>query len=140
MKFAIAFVVGDTELHNKLCSQYSGQHHGTKFISRHCNFPTDNLVNVEAQATTRLWIPEDFATPVAEIDCNQWKNLSHHPIENVFNGINFGSNPHIIHFATPGKCLHMHQLGVAERSLEVLKDAVTKKMMRGEVAVLKHGI
>ena len=127
MKFAIAFIIGDTELHDKLCGRYSGRHRGTKFICRHCNCPTDDLVNVQAQATTRLWIPEDFAIPVGEIDRDHWKNLSHHPIENVFDNINFGSNPHKIHFATPGECLHMHQLGVAKRSLEVLKDAVTKK-------------
>ena len=64
----------------------------------------------QAQATTRLWIPEEFASPVGEIDPNHWKNLSHYPIENIFDDINFGSNPHKIHFATPGEGLHMHQL------------------------------
>ena len=127
LKFAVAFVVGDTELHDKLCGRYSGQHRGTKFICRHCNCPTEDLVNVQAQATTRLWIPKDFATPDGEIDRDRWKNLSHHPIENTFDDINFGNNSHKIHFATPGECLHMHQLGVAKRSLEVLKDSITKK-------------
>ena len=51
------------------------------------------LVNVEAQATTQLWILEDFSTPVGKIDCNHWKNLSHHHIKIIFDDINFGSNP-----------------------------------------------
>ena len=88
MKFAVAFVVGETELIDTVADIC-----GTKFICRHCNCPTDNLVNVEAQATTRLWIPEAFATPVREIDCNHWKNLSHHPIKNIFDCINLVATP-----------------------------------------------
>ena len=48
-----------------------------------------------------------------------FKQISHHPIKNAFHNLDFGSNINNIHFATPGECLHMHQLGIEKRQIEV---------------------
>ena len=109
MKFAVAFVVGDTELHDKLCGRY-GSHNNTKYACRHCNCKTEDVVNPTAQDLTTLWSPEDFCRRTHEVTSDYWKSVSHHPIDNAFDCINFGSNHHKIHFATPGESLHMHQL------------------------------
>eukprot|EP00957_Ditylum_brightwellii_P004192 319207-Ditylum_brightwellii.AAC.1 len=42
--------------------------------------------------------------------------MSSYPIRNVFHQLNFGCNMHNIQLATPGECLHMHQLGAAKRA------------------------
>ena len=47
--------------------------------------------------------------------------ISHHPIDNAFHSLDFGTNIHNIHFATPGECLHMHQLGIAKRQIEAFR-------------------
>ena len=127
MKFAVAFVIGDTELHDKLCGRYGSHSNKTAYACRHCNCRTEDVVNIDAQDSTRLWIPDDFCVLTHGMQSNHWKEVSHHPIINAFDCVNFGSNPHKIHFATPGECLHMHQLGVAKRAIEVFKDMIQKK-------------
>ena len=127
MKFAVAFVIGDTELHDKLCGRYGSHSSKTAYACRHCNCKTDDIVNINAQNSTRLWIPDDFCVRTHARESNHWKDISHHPITNAFNRIDFGSNLHKIHFATPGECLHMHQLGVAKRAIEVFKEMILKK-------------
>eukprot|EP00536_Pseudo-nitzschia_multiseries_P016705 jgi/Psemu1/313478/fgenesh1_kg.1205_\ len=37
MKFAIAYVIGDTELHDKLCGKYGSFNKGVMRMCRHCN-------------------------------------------------------------------------------------------------------
>jgi hypothetical protein len=43
MRFAIAYVIGDTELHDKLCCRYGNRQTGK--ICRHCRCDPDDLVN-----------------------------------------------------------------------------------------------
>ena len=125
MKFAIAFVVGDTELHDKLCGRYMTRTGNVATLCRHCNCPTMRTSNpyVFHQKETKLWHPNDFE-PAPDHDEEYFKKCSHHPIDNAFHTINFGCNPHNIHLATPGECLHMHQLGVAKRAIEAFSDFV----------------
>jgi hypothetical protein len=125
MKFAIAYVVGDTELHDKLCGRYNCYNGAVKKICRHCNIAGEDAVSPEKQKTTKLWTPLDFVTTnTTNNDDHYWKSVSHHPIQNSFHELDFGINPNNIHFATPGECLHMHQLGVAKRAVESFTDFV----------------
>ena len=84
-------------------------------------------MNISAQDSTRLWTPIDFCVRTHGMQSSHWKDVSHHPITNAFDCIDFGSNIHKIHFATPGESLHMHQLGVAKRAIEVFKDMILRK-------------
>ena len=122
MKFAIAFVVGDTELHDKLCGRKNA-YSKTPILCRHCTVDKEYIVNPLQQLDAnnreaRLWKPEDFdvCKPQPYFD-----DRSHHRIKNVFDKHYFGRNPHKIHLATPGELLHMHQLGVAKRAVESYK-------------------
>ena len=63
MKFAVAFVIGDTEQHDKFCCRYQSRSMGTICICRHCNCPTKDLVNPSAQQRTQLWIPNSYEVP-----------------------------------------------------------------------------
>ena len=122
MKFAIAYVVGDTEQHDKLCGKYGVRTSTVKEICRHCNCPTDSINLPAAQKTTTLYRPKDLLPIHALRDDKYFKSISHHPIDNAFHKLEFGShNPYNIHLATPGECLHMHQLGVAKRAIEAFK-------------------
>eukprot|EP00536_Pseudo-nitzschia_multiseries_P008802 jgi/Psemu1/21469/gm1.21469_g len=118
MKFVIAYVVGDTELHDKLCGKYGSYTEKVKKLCRHCTCPTHVIHKPKAQVEeqTQLWVPEDFE-PLPNISAREdkeyFKSISHHPIKNAFHSLNFGCNVNNIHFATPSECLHMHQLGVA---------------------------
>ena len=127
MKFAVAFVIGDTEQHDKFCCRYQSRSMGTICICRHCNCPTKDLVNPSAQQRTQLWTPKSYEVPevytVNEKD--YWKNLSHHNVKNAFYSLDFGANIHNIHFATPGESLHMMQLGNAKRAVESFARSVS---------------
>ena len=126
MKFAIAYVIGDTELHDKLCGRYGTRTGNVATLCRHCNCPTmrSNNPYVFHKKETKLWYPKDFE-PATEHDKEYFKKCSHHPIDNAFHQLDFGScNPHNIHLASPGECLHMHQLGVSKRAIEAFSDFV----------------
>ena len=119
MRFAIAFVIGDTDLHDKLCCHYGGRNEGTKVICCHCNCVTSDLSIPAKQKTTQLWVPDDFSEEKFSKEEEDWsKKCSHHPVNNAFHELNFGANIHNIHLASPGECLHMHQLGVSKRCIE----------------------
>ena len=49
---------------------------------------------------------------------------SHHHINNIFHKLEFGENKFNIYLATPGECLHMHQLDLAKRAVESFKHFV----------------
>ena len=129
MKFAIAYVIGDTKLHDKLCGSFGSYNASIKMLCRHCNCPTPLSVVPKTFKEYRLWKPDDFlpkscplpqsVAPPEDEHVEFFKSISHHDISNVFHDLDFGDgNPHNIHLATPGECLHMHQLGVAKRVVE----------------------
>ena len=138
MKFAIAFVIGDTELHDKLCGHYGCRTKTVAQICRHCNCPT-KFCNIprEALDTTKvhLWTPqklkEKFDDPVV---CN--KDISHYDVNNAFYDIDFGVNKHNIHLATPGEKLHMHQLGSAKRAVETFITVFLDGITRGKTTTI----
>merc|ERR1711884_232694 len=120
MKFAVAFVIGDTEQHDKFCCQHQSRSMGTAFVCRHCNCQTADLVNLSVQSETTLWTPDSFQVPdqCETTEADHWRSLSHHNVKDAFCCLNFGSNNHNIHFATPGESLHMLQLGTAKRAVK----------------------
>ena len=126
MKFAIAYVVGDTEQHDRLCGRYICYNGAVSKICRHCNINTEDACFPRKQQKTRLWTPSDFICTAIRTTpgTDYWKSVSHHPIRNAFHNLDFGCNDNNIHMATPGECLHMHQLGVAKRAVESISDFV----------------
>eukprot|EP00536_Pseudo-nitzschia_multiseries_P003803 jgi/Psemu1/8562/gm1.8562_g len=65
MKFAIAYGVGDTGLHDKLCGKYGSYTEKVKKLCQHCTCPTHVIHKPKAQVEeqTRLWVPDDFKSP-----------------------------------------------------------------------------
>ena len=131
MKFSIAYVIGDTEMHDRLCGRYQARTMGVSKLCRHCQCDTENICNPSVQYRQALWKPSDFHTlpggTPAQVKENS-KRISHHSIHNAFHELNFGYNDHNIHLASPGECLHMHQLGVAKRAVESFKEQVSGKI------------
>ena len=124
MKFAIAYVVGNTELHDKLCGKYGVRSGKVERLCRHCNCSTENTDNIEEQRKTKLYVPSDLDPEKEKEQPEYFKSISHHPIKNVFHRLKFGSNIHGIHLATPGECLHMHQLGGMKRGIEAYENLI----------------
>ena len=130
MKFAIAYVIGDTQLHDQLCCRYGSFNQGVKVMCRHCKCPSFHIANPRNAAhRNQLFTPTDFMmNSVHEVnDKKLFKSISHHRIDNVFHHHEFGVNKQNIHMATPGECLHMHQLGVAKRTIESLKNLIPRE-------------
>ena len=140
MKFAVAYVIGDTEMHDKFSGRKPVRNHHAPMLCRHCDCPyadTSNpRCNIARSGNTRkLWTPEDFANPT---DPNFFKNVCHYDLSNAnaFYPLDFGANQHSIHLATPGEKLHMHQLGAAKRFVETFetftgKATVTRNVLAG---------
>ena len=129
MKFAISFVIRDTELHDKLCGSYGSYGHKICMLCRHCNCPTKHTSNPSKQIKYDLWKPQNFDPSLTnEATDDYFQSISHHRIVNAFHKLEFGAyNPHSIHLATPGECLHMHQLGVAKRAIENFSKLLKRK-------------
>ena len=45
MKFAILFMIGDTELHDKLCNKYGSRAQSVQILCRYCDCKTDEINN-----------------------------------------------------------------------------------------------
>ena len=125
LRFSVAFVVGDTLQHDQLCGSYTS-YNNTKKMCRHCDIDAQDLVKPECQSKTTLWLPSDFQTNGRNAD--YFKNISHHPIRNAFDRLDFGWNKHQIHLATPGELLHMHQLGCMKRAVESFEALIYDKL------------
>ena len=117
LKFAFAYVIGDTEMHDKLCGRYGPRTKGVKSVCRHCTAKTDELVKGgEIFEGNHLYTPEMLDSDKYGPD--YFKSISHHPIRNAFHELDFGANRFNIHLATPGELLHMVQKGACTRSIE----------------------
>ena len=118
LKFAIAYVIGDTEMHDKLCGRYGPRTRGIKSICRHCECVTDSLCEGgETFEAYQLYTPEDLE-PLPVRNAAYFKAISHHPIKNAFHDLDFGANNMNIHLASPGELLHMVQKGACTRVVE----------------------
>eukprot|EP00531_Pseudo-nitzschia_arenysensis_P000969 CAMPEP_0116116834 /NCGR_PEP_ID=MMETSP0329-20121206/1249_1 /TAXON_ID=697910 /ORGANISM="Pseudo-nitzschia arenysensis, Strain B593" /LENGTH=935 /DNA_ID=CAMNT_0003610355 /DNA_START=406 /DNA_END=3213 /DNA_ORIENTATION=+ len=115
LKFSIAFFIGDTEMHNKLCGRFANHTDKVKRLCRHCACPV-NWTHLPSKNIRRPVFRPQQLDPTQVSDAT-FKLLSHHPIRNVFHGMDFGENPNNIHLASPGEKLHMHQLGTAKRAI-----------------------
>ena len=131
MRFAIAYVIGDTELHDKLCCRFAGYTEGIKKICRHCQCETVKIADpTDRSHADLLWVPNDFVIDedndknAINEDKKKFTAMSHHRMANVFHELQFGNNVNNIHMATPGECLHMHQLGIAKRTVESIASIV----------------
>jgi len=131
MRFAIAYFIGDTELHDKLCCRFAGYTEGIKKICRHCKCETTKIADpTDTSHSVRLWVPNDFVVDedkdknAVNEDKKKFTAMSHHRMINAFHELQFGENKNNIHMATPGECLHMHQLGIAKRTVESIASIV----------------
>ena len=119
LKFAFAYVIGDTEMHDKLCGRYGTRTRNIKSICRHCDCATEDLAQGrDIFEANSMFTPEKL-DPESH-DAEYFQSVSHHPIDNAFHDMYFGANKFNIHLATPGECLHMVQKGVCVRVVESL--------------------
>ena len=56
LKFALAFVVSDTAMHDKLCCHYGTRNMNIKAICRHCDCPTVELSSFKTFLKCKSWI------------------------------------------------------------------------------------
>ena len=117
IKFAFGFVIGDTEMHDKLCGRYLPRTQTIKSICRHCNVATESLAEGGDKFEESLMYTPEMLDPDVHTAA-YFKSISHHPIRNAFHELDFGANRFNIHLATPGKLLHMVQKGACTRVLE----------------------
>jgi len=127
LKFAVSFFIGDTEMHDKLCGRYGSRSERVRTLCRHCNCPINwsHIPSKNDRNKRTLYVPTDINT---DNSAEVLRQRSYHPIRNVFHAMDFGTNLHNIHLASPGEKLHMHQLGAAKRALESFTDRFCPSM------------
>jgi hypothetical protein len=129
-KFVFTFMVGDTEMHDKLCGKIASRVHASG-LCRHCDCPLAESINPEYKR--HLFLTSKFERALAANDLDFFKNISHYPIVNAFHKLDCGANPHGIHLASPGEILHMHQKGMEVRFVEGLGNLLHSKKNEGSV-------
>ena len=121
LKFAFAYIIGDTEMHDKLCGRYGPRTKLIKSICRHCTCPTQELaVGGDTFESHEMYTPASLDPDHPAHDDAYFQSISHHPIQNAFHELDFGANEYNIHLATPGELLHMLQKGAITRLVEGL--------------------
>jgi len=119
LKFALAFIVSDTQMHDKLCCHYAVRNHKIKAICRHCDCATKHLSSWKHFRQYSNWTVQEL-DPTQQMDKDQdyWKSISHYPVKNAVDELYHGTNKAKTHLNTCGEVLHMHQKGAMERVIE----------------------
>ena len=133
LKFALAFVVSDTAMHDKLCCHYGTRNMNIKAICRHCDCPTVELSSFKTFLKCKSWRPEELdptvdpemRNPSTKEGREYWQGISHYPVKNALDELEHGSNRAKTHLNTCGEVLHMHQKGAMKRVIEALVYAWT---------------
>ena len=120
LKFAIALIISDTAMHDKLCCHFGVRNALIKCICRHCDSETRYLANPRKFQDTKLWTPEELDPDLIDGDKEYWKSVSHYPVKNAVDELDHGSNTRKTHLNTCGEVLHMHQKGAMVRVVESL--------------------
>ena len=118
LKFALALVVSDTAMHDKLCCHFGVRNSLVKAICRHCNCQTQHLSSSKHFPRYQNWKPDQLNPDVMGTDEDYWKSISHYPVKNALDELEHGSNKAKTHLNTCGEVLHMHQKGAMERVIE----------------------
>ena len=94
LKFAIAFIVSDTAMHDKLCCHFGVRNLLVKAICRHCNCQTPHLSSYQHFKKYRNWNPDELDPKKVDRteDPEYWKSISHYPIKNALDELCHGSN------------------------------------------------
>ncbi len=125
-KFAVAFVIGDTEMHDKLCGKTVNRTNNAKCLCRHCDTPLAETINPNHRRN--LFKKATFDRQNAANNFEYFTGISHYPgIVNAFHNIDMGENIYNIHLASPGEILHMHQKGPMMRFVEGLEHLIKEK-------------
>ncbi|CAJ1945718.1 unnamed protein product [Cylindrotheca closterium] len=91
MKFSVAFLIGDTDMHDKLCGKTGGsQTHGMKSHCRHCNCATKDLVSPKEKHTWILFDPSKVDPTLDGHTAEYFSSISHSIVNNAFDPICFG--------------------------------------------------
>lgn len=117
LKFALAYIIGDTEMHDKLCGSFSSYSGNVQCICRHCKCSTPNLAKGGPTFEDSVMFTPEMLDP-EEFSAAHFKSISHKPIDNAFHDIYMGANQFNIHLGTPGELLHMLQKGACVRIIE----------------------
>ena len=120
LKFALAFIVSDTAMHDKLCCHFGVRNSLVKAICRHCDCETEYLSSWKHFGDCTNWKPEEL-DPTIDADNRDeeyWKSISHYPIKNAVDELYHGTNVAKTHLNTCGEVLHMHQKGAMVRVIE----------------------
>eukprot|EP00536_Pseudo-nitzschia_multiseries_P010259 jgi/Psemu1/25413/gm1.25413_g len=114
MKFAIAYVIGNTELHDKLCGKYGSFNKGVMRMCRHCNCYSPNINIPSVQPATKKRSPADFhCFPGTDLVFGQVLDPSNHSImTNVKHGqLNLSPNSKQFHLQNLKLvCLYNHPI------------------------------
>jgi hypothetical protein len=138
-KFALAFVVGDTEMHDKLCGKTLNRCTTAQCLCRHCDTPLNESINPDYPR--RLLEKAVFDRENAANNTAYFQSISHHPqLMNAFHFIDMGDNVHNIHLATPGELLHMHQRGMMTRFVEGLGNLIYGQYAPDESAGVERNL
>jgi hypothetical protein len=118
LKVFLMFIIGDTEGHDKLCGRYNSRALQVKRVCCHCDIPTMDCDN--AFYPRRHVKPDVVHSLVVSNDLEGLKAMSQHPLKNAFYNpkLDIGQKPRGIHGMTPGKPLHVLDLGLFKYGLE----------------------
>ena len=135
LHFELAFVIGDTEGQDRMCSHYGGYSSDLCHCMMHdCNIPAsqgddlsfecsftrvDEIVPIVCHSMTVIQ-PDNRVYGGVTAARTAAANLSQHLVESVYFGVSFGGDPHGIFGSTPVEILHFFYKGIMQLMLKCL--------------------
>ena len=123
MKVPIAFIIGDCEGHDKLCGRFGTHHLENAMVCRDCDCSTNDLDDPNVSCSPML--VERIQNLAGDLD--GLKQISHHNIQNAFDGLCFGGDNEGIHGCSPPEMLHLYQQGLYKYALSAFFQLMTNQ-------------
>ena len=120
LNIPVIVILGDTEMHDKLCGRYLARNFGVSGLCRHCQCPFAESDNVNYDIESNYTYPDVITELIRNQDKVGLRGMSQHPIDNVFytSGICVGGNARNVHGMTPAELVHVWLLGLVQYTIE----------------------
>lgn len=123
LKFAISYVISDSEMHHKLCGSYGSFGSAMKCPCRMCDTPGAFLCCPRMFRESQMLKPQRLLFEPASYyrQDSDFQSLSQHKIKNAWYGLPWGANEYEIHLGAAPENLHVVEKGAQKRSVESLE-------------------
>lgn len=124
----LLFVINDGKQGDQLCGRANGHHRSQRRHHRSCNCVFENLDNPDVKCT--FLMTEEIRDVCLHADDDVLRNLTLYRVDNAFNRVQMGRNPHGIFMCAVIDIMHTVQHGIFMYAMEAFKKFLNPRKLR----------